>query len=779
MAQPIIHAMPPAVLYLATAVVLLLVAHRFIARIPLAVALVLVLLPLCITGDAVLTGRLLAPVDFVYQWEPFAAYRAEFGVREIRSGHFSDIASQMLPWRASVREALARGEWPLLNRSILAGDILAAAAQPAVYSPFTLLACLLPAAESFTFTAAITLFVAALGAYLFAAEVGCGLIASLTAAAGWMFTGSITFFAMWPLGFAWSLLPFVLLATRRVVATPNLRHTLLLVVALSLLIVAGHPETVVHVVLVGVFYGTFELVRASNRGRVIAHVAAAGTAALLLCAIFVLPFLEAVEQTVQYRIRRDYLAKAPIVSERRTIIARAGAMLVPFLEDHDGPARRIWKLHPGSATGGLVLALAAYSLARVRRREVMFFAALAVFCGLAGFEAPPVAQFLHFFPVLNVALNGRLVFGAGFALTILAAIGMEELIARRGDRRAGVIISGVFLMLSAITAWLLVIVPGHSSFRVSADLIPLAIAAATLMAAPRWRHGPLLILVLLVVQRSATEAALYPTHPAQIAYPRLPVLEPLRDVPRPFRVVGGHLALVPNTAAMYGLEDARGYEAMTFRRLEETYPLWSQPVHMWFNAVGDLDRPFLSMMNVRFAITPTWMPVPAGWVEILTDHGTRLLENTRVLPRAFVPKSVRRGAGDPVAEMAAETDFSQRAWIEGPHEWTERPNGPGEVVEIHDAPNGYALVADMKGDGWVIITQSAWKGWRISIDGRRARYEYGNHAFLAVLVPFGRHELRLTYMPQSFVIGRAISILTVAVLALTAIVRRRRPKRPE
>ena len=102
-------------------------------------AIVLVLLPLCFTGRALLTGKLYAPVDLPFMSEPLNAYAAEFGVPKVHNGTLSDLYCQIIPWRSAVRTAIAHGEWPLLNPFMLCGDILAAAAQPAPYDPFNLI----------------------------------------------------------------------------------------------------------------------------------------------------------------------------------------------------------------------------------------------------------------------------------------------------------------------------------------------------------------------------------------------------------------------------------------------------------------------------------------------------------------------------------------------------------------------------------------------------------------------------------------------------------------
>src|SRR5947209_2335408 len=280
-------------LYAATAAALLWLAHRFVTPLRRASTAILFLLPLCFTGRALLTGGVYAPVDLPYITEPLRDMREPLGVPRPHNGIISDLYAQMIPWRKAVQFALAHHRWPLWNPFILSGTVLAAAAQPAAYSPFTLLACLLPIAAGLTFSAAITFFIAGLGAYLFARDLGCRGTAALIAAGGWMYAMPMAFFVLWAIGGAWSFLPLVLLGTRRCVREPGIRSAAILTVALTLLVLAGHPETALHAVFVGALYGVFELFRGKQVLRPILSALAAGAVALLLCAVYILPILEA------------------------------------------------------------------------------------------------------------------------------------------------------------------------------------------------------------------------------------------------------------------------------------------------------------------------------------------------------------------------------------------------------------------------------------------------------------------------------------------------------
>ncbi|HET8797605.1 MAG TPA: YfhO family protein, partial [Thermoanaerobaculia bacterium] len=497
-------------------------------------------------------------------------------------------------------------------------------------------------------------------------------------------------------------------AVRRVTRDATAASALLLAIGLALVIVAGHPESVLHVVFAGVLYGVFE----TRRVKPVALACLAGAVALLLTAVYLLPFAEAAPQTLEHFIRAELYAHTPY-ERLAPAPVREARMLRTFAGDDGGP-------DPLSArVGPVVLALAALGLIAARRdRRAWFFAALALFCMLATFGSWPVAHALHALPLFDIAINERLAFVAAFSMAMLAALAIDRV---------------------------------------------------------RNRELALLLLAIVLVQRTAEEGDTYPALDRRAFFPQIPLIERL---PRDGRMAGSGNALIANNAAMYGLEDVRGYEAMTLRRLTETYPLWSRYRTAWFNEIGDLSRPFLSFLNVKYAFTRG--EAPPGWRVVAEDRGTRLVENERVLPRAFVPASVRYEK-DPKAVMEAmlrAEDFAARAWIEAEaYEPHDAANGPGELV-VRRNGSEYAIDASMKGGGWVVVSESAWKGWRAYIDGRRVAVHYANHAFLGVHVPEGRHRLRLVYYPESFVTGRTLSLTTLLFVAAAALWYRKRACRP-
>jgi hypothetical protein len=737
-------------LYLGTALLLLWAWSRYVQPVTRGSAIALFILPMCLTGRALFTGRIYAPVDVPYLAPPLRALLPKVGIT-VHNGYLSDVFMVMIPGQQAVRAAWHSGAWPLLNPFILCGQVLAGSFQPAPYDPFNVLGLLIPLPGALTYAATMTFFLATLGTFAFSRALGLREEAALIGAAAWMFCAEMLFFVGWTMGRTWAFLPFVLLGVRSVVHVPSLRSALFLTIAFVLLILAGHPETVLHVCGIAAVYGLFELdALRRNTGRAIAFATASGAVALLLTAFALLPLLEAAPQTKEYADR--LLTRDMPVGWAQEFVNRAiGNSFLPAWGGQ--PWRRInadhytvlnWRV--GSLA--CVLALSALVWAR-RRRETWFFLAAAIVCAMAGANAQPVIRILHAIPLFDVTLNERLTFGAAFAIAILAAIGADawpESVRRR--------IPAVLVVIAAALAMLVF----ERDRFVAAEIVTLAVFAVLLMTRAPARIALPIVLGLVLLQRSAVDGDMYPSVPRAAFYPHVPILDAIpRGAREPYRMAGVGFTLLPNGATMYGLEDARGYDAMNFKRLYDTFPLWSTPQVSSFNVILDPTRPFLRFLNIRWLI----------------NEADKLVEVPDALPRAFIPQHIFL-LPSALPSMLSATDFRTQAWIEVPEDGpVDFDNARGTVTTTR-VPNGLNLDVTMQGAGWVVISETGWKGWRAYIDRRRVQWRFANHAFLGVYVPAGFHHVKLRYLPEGFVRGRAISLATLAILIAAAVVQRRR-----
>jgi hypothetical protein len=759
-----------ALLYLLVTCAILLVWHRGVAPVARGAAVVVIVLPLLFTGPALLTDSAYGGFDLLFLSYPFRDYAPEYGFEKAHNWVLVDQALQLAPWQREVRRALGRGEWPLWNPGMLSGHVLAGAMQAAPYDPVNLIALLLPQASATAFSGSMTLFFAAFFVYAFARELGLGTGSALVASAVFTCSGGIVFFSGWPLARSWSLLPLALLAVRRVVHARDVRAFALLVIALVLIIFAGHPETVLHIAALGVAYGIFSLAQFPIRtwGVPIAIAVAAGAVALLVTAVSLLPFLSLMEHSWEYRLRQS---QTPAQWKEVWRVFRG-----TFLPYYGGSS---WHTTTGhwdfglARVGSVAFALAAVAAIRfTRRKELLFLAVVGALALLPNWKMPFVTRALNHVPMFELALNERLGFFSALVLALLAAAACEHLPDLRRDRW---IVAAVAIALGSATfaLWNYQIREGVDRRLIIAGAVAEAFGIAVLLLAQSVTSRRIalgLVLAVIPLQRVAEDGNIYPAIPQRAFYPSVPLVDAIPRDPM-YRVTATTDRLIPNVASMYGLEDVRGYEAVTFFPYVQTMPLWCPDAIRNYHDIKDLSRPFLNFLGVRHAITPRDQDPPPGWSVVADDRSSRLIENSAAVPRVFVPRAVRilQDTDQAIREMADERDFAGTSWIitaEEPANFTA--NGPAFVNAVRKGTS-YRIDVDARTAARVVITEAAWPGWRARIDGQPAKIERANAAFLAVPVPQGHHILELEYRPRSFVIGRAISLATLAALALLAV----------
>jgi hypothetical protein len=771
-------------LYLACASALLWGVHRGVHPLSRRAAAVLFLLPLVLTGRAMLTGRVFAQYHLAFGGEPLHAIANRYALPPA-VGIYHDLAMQIVPWNQAVRWSLQHGVWPLLDPFLLCGDPLAGSAQPAPYYPVNLLALLLPLPWALTFMAALQLLLAALGAFLYLRELACEEDAALLGAAAWTLSALVVFWIGWPLGAALSLAPLLLFTCRRLARAPGGRSAAWTAIALSLLLLAGHPETAAHLVVIGILAGIAETAachRTAWRGwlPVLGWGALAGGVALGLGAIFLLPILDVVGQTAdaQVRLATESLHTSVPAAEALRLL---GGLLAP-------PPRGSEGLERISAYAGSVLwPLALYGAWRGRTRARWLLVALGALGLAAAARAPGVPEVLARLPLFALAFNDRLVLLGALAIALLAALGADAW-TRRADRALPALALGVAVVVGAFAGWTLATSRPTPEQATDARLwllgwaLPPLVGAALLLVGRRHAEKTVLaLLAVLLLARSLESGSLYPALDAAAFYPPVRPLRGLPDpAPDPYRVIGDSYDLLPNTATMWGIEDPRGYQALHHVRFQAVRDLWARS-DWWTTALAP-PRPFLSFLNVRYLLA-AGQQQPPGWKRVGRGLRVSLWENPRALPRAFLPRRLRLGHDGAaiLREMAAATDFADVAWIEPPGATlpaalTTLPNARG-TLSVRERGAGLHLTADLERPGWAAISQTAWRGWRaIDETGRELPLGYANGAFLALRLPAGRHEVDLDYRPRAFTVGLAISGATLTALlvsGLLALARRR------
>jgi hypothetical protein len=97
----------------------------------------------------------------------------------------------------------------------------------------------------------------------------------------------------------------------------------------------------------------------------------------------------------------------------------------------------------------------------------------------------------------------------------------------------------------------------------------------------------------------------------------------------------------------------------------------------------------------------------------------------------------------------------------------------GETVAVVRAePQRVELRARLRRPGLVILADTLYPGWRLTIDGRPAPILRANRMMRGAAVEAGEHTLVYVYDPLSFKVGVALTLAGIAALALVGLRRR-------
>ena len=548
-----------------------------------------------------------------------------------------DIPLVFYPFLFHVRSALSSGSLPLWNPLVFTGQPIFASFQSAILSPFTILAALTPLPMGTVVGAASRLLTGGIGFFLFARVLGlsaaacyfCGLAYALNA-----------FSLVWlehPLSAVAAWLPWLLWSIERLARRARGRDAALLAGAVALTILAGHPETAFKVLAFGGVYALVVACSSEHRLRVLSWLAVAGVIGLLLCAVQVLPFLEYLRESRVFAERQTFTVNPYFVSPETLITAIVPDFWGnPAADSYVARANRLGiptnYCEQQAYAGVVTWMLAAVGLAAARwdvRRA--FFAASGLMAAALMYNVPAAMAHVTALPLLRITVVSRFGLIVIACAIVLAGYGVDALTSARdaGEGRA----HGRRLMLGALAAAVAIAaaaVWGLARFNADlaaaglASMAPIGVAFAVSSAivtaaliAARARHAIVASAFgVAVCVLGAGELVAFGQHfrtfvpPADVA-PRLPEIEAIRSDPGLFRVIGFGAALPPNAGMPYGLQDPRGYDGMSPRRLSELLDValsLQGSFHMTQHVEGSH---ILDLLNVKYIVGRPGLELPA------------------------------------------------------------------------------------------------------------------------------------------------------------------------
>ncbi|MDQ7029968.1 MAG: hypothetical protein Q9O62_09450 [Ardenticatenia bacterium] len=695
-----------------------------------------------------------------------------------------DFTHQYWPLRRFVARELAQGRLPLWNPYVWAGQPGLADPQAASLYPPAVANALLWGADfplnALALEVVLHVIWAGVGAFLLARCLmpKAPPMAPFTAGVAFALSGYMTGFPLQQVTIvetaAW--LPWWLWALHRMVRAPRPAVALVEAVGagwvLALMLLAGHPQTALYAVYLGLAY-------------LLTHIGgrAYGWKERLL--LIPMPFLLAAGlSAAQVVPTLDFIAR----SERATLDYAFVRNGLPW----DELVTAVFPNFFGGTplyVGPVVLVLAALGLAGEGKDRVerWFWAGVtAVGLLVATGGAGGVYQLLYLgLPGWDrVRAQERALFVVALAMALLAAWGVAHMAAglRRPVRWA---LRGALWGLLPL-AWIAVrfyavraeiisgarqgnvdIVEGFLGNVLLALVLVAMTAAALALARRRPREGAALATLLVAYNLFTVNHSAYQgSPPSALPTPPESLVAAAREATAEGRLHDQGLVLWPqaNAGMVYSLELLSGNTPLRLAhtaRFFEAVPPWFQ----W------------KVLAVQYTLANT--PLEAElFVPVAEQGGITLYRLTRPRPRLWlveevVPVSSAEAAWERLDDEGF--DVYRTALVEGK---APPVGGRGDVRLVRRQPGYVAARVEAKGPVMLVVSEVADPGWRVWVNGAQARWVRVYGMIIGVPLPGGTYDVELVYAPPNWLAARLISLSTVALSLLLASVAVRRARSP-
>lgn len=749
-----------------------------------------------------LKGLVPIPADItVGLYFPWLDYKWGFpaGV-PVRNPLPSDIVSLVFPWRETAMNLLKEGVLPLWNPGSFSGMPLLGNFQSAPLSFANIFHLFFDFITAWSLGVILQIVLASLFMYAYLRNLKLSKQASLLGSISFSFSG---FFLVWleynVHGHAIYWLPLLFLVVDKIIVEKKNSWFLVLPFAIALQIFAGYPQLVIYSLLVTAFYAVYRFLPTRAQGLKPLFVLASGiTLGLGLSSTVLLPGLEATNLSI-----RSIDPVAASLAARFLPWQNLVTFVAPDFFGNPATYNFWGKPYYDNFAFyvGIVPFVLAFSTIGLRK-SVLFFqflALLGLFLALPTPLSKAVAE-TSLFGIGSIAARSLFVFD--FAIAILAAFGLEYLSRRSKEAFLSAVIP------ISIVAFLWALMFQYSGYKIfdvgffenigvlRRNLILPSLLSLfvflVLLVSYRFRENkklkilaPLLLILVTIFDLFRFGWKYLSFSPRSLVFPETPIIEFLQQQEKPFRVEFGEV-IPENMWLPYGLESAAGYDALAPMRYNRFLgALSSQKVTNPYGRVakiGNYESPLFDLLNVKYILAQKYTEEGRRSTEGSAKHffdspklklafeegSVQVYENQNALPRAFLAGNVEKVTnGQEIVDRLLSPDFDLLGSVVVEEEFPEsRTPGQQEVVFQEYLPGRIKLFVSSDSPAALVLLNNYYPGWKAAVDSVPAKIYRANYTFQAIPLPEGNHSVEFFYDPESFKIGKNITLLTTIGLLL-------------
>lgn len=699
----------------------------------------------------------------------------------LHQGSLAEDFSLFFPFRFFAATSLGKGIIPLWNPYIFSGTPFLADSQVAIFYPVNLLLTLLATPSYLSYKAAewavvINFILAGIFMYLYARTIRISSYGSLVSAVVFAFGGfMVSHVRHLPVINVIVWLPLILLFLEKSLVGRKFIYSIPAGIALGASILGGHLQMVLYVVYFVFAYGLFriyvlykEQARAKEIGWSISFLVAVYVIAISLTAVQTFPTLELLPYSnrsidVSYGLTTDFSLEA-----QNLIMLFVPNFFGGISGRYWGPWSYWWEMC--GYVGILPLILGIFALVLIKKIEVKFFGVAAFISLLLVLGSNTFLHPLTYLFLPGFALNrapSRFFYIFGFALAILAGYGSElmlkpvsrvkEFLTRTEKALLWIMGVGVLAVLFFYYA-----LANSSSDKIKYQvfsnivngtnlfLIFLALSIAIIYLARKETKQYVLSalvvgLVIFDLFSFGWQWYVEEKKPAEY-YASDPIIEFLKKDKDFFRVVNSDI-LSPNAGSAYSIFTTSGSNPLSLKEYE-----------------GISQRE--DLLNVKYVLSKK--NLDKDKYELVFADGERKVFQRKIFtPRAFVPTKVVMAESAGLLE-GDKFDAQSLAVIGGADAVSGKLTGEnrGEVRIVSYQPNKISLEAQMKDDGFVVLSEIYYPGWKAYVDDKPSRVYRADKLLRAVFIPKGKHKMVMVFDPGSYKLGLRFTIIAWLVIGV-------------
>jgi hypothetical protein len=146
---------------------------------------------------------------------------------------------------------------------------------------------------------------------------------------------------------------------------------------------------------------------------------------------------------------------------------------------------------------------------------------------------------------------------------------------------------------------------------------------------------------------------------------------------------------------------------------------------------------------------------------VYRSPSVNVYRNPARLPRAYVVcQAVHVSSPEQALEAVTAPDFdpARKVVLEAVARQVTEPCDLQEATLLPSPPNQATIRAILPQPGYLVLSDTFYPGWQVTVDGQPAEILRANGAFRALPLDAGTHEVWFRYRPGSFVIGAVCSV---------------------